>query len=217
MAASTRLNIRRRTAVALATGFPRYARNDKVGTRECQREGDDDIPPATHRLVVSSAPNLNAQDTTMTASNNIFDAAQRDLLRAALNRIVPASGDMPGAGDLGIGAFVEGVVAGSGKLRRAFLDGLVQIELAAQQRGGSFISLSPQAQSETLQAIEVEQSEFFQTLVTQTYRGYYTDETVFDLLKYRAPNRADYNPTPLDESLLEPVRQRGQMWTQPAN
>ena len=123
----------------------------------------------------------------MTTSNNIFDAAQRDLLRAALNRIVPASGDMPGAGDLGVGAFVEGVVAGRGKLRRAFLDGLVQIELAAQQRGGSFISLSPQAQSETLQAIEVAQSEFFQTLVIQTYRGYYTNETVFDLLKYRAP------------------------------
>ena len=215
MAASTRLNIRRPAAVAPATRLPRYSRNDKVGTPEGQGEGD--IPPATHRLVVSSAPNPNAQDTTLTTSNNIFDAAQRDLLRAALNRIVPASGDMPGAGDLGIGAFVEAVVAGSGKLRRAFLDGLVQIELAAQQRGGSFISLSPQAQSETLQAIEVEQSEFFQTLVTQTYRGYYTDETVFDLLKYRAPNRADYNPTPLDESLLEPVRQRGQMWTQPAN
>ena len=27
-----RLNIRRRTAVATATGLPRYARNDKVGT-----------------------------------------------------------------------------------------------------------------------------------------------------------------------------------------
>ena len=90
---------------------------------------------------------------------------------------------------------------------------LVQIELAAQERGGSFAALSQQSQDAALQAIESSAPEFFQLLVTQTYRGYYTNETVFDLLKYRAPNRADYNPEPLDESLLEPVRQRGQMWT----
>ena len=55
--------------------------------------------------------------------------------------------------------------------------------------------------------------EFFQELVTQTYRGYYTNPQVFELLQYRAPNRADYDPKPFDESLLEPVRARGQMWT----
>ena len=33
-AISMRLNTRRRTAVASATRLPRYARNDKVGTRE---------------------------------------------------------------------------------------------------------------------------------------------------------------------------------------
>ena len=34
VAISMRLNTRRRTAVATATRLPRYARNDKVGTRE---------------------------------------------------------------------------------------------------------------------------------------------------------------------------------------
>ena len=34
MAIPLRLNTRRRTAVATATGLPRYARNDKVGTHE---------------------------------------------------------------------------------------------------------------------------------------------------------------------------------------
>ena len=34
VAISMRLNTRRRTAVATTTGLPRYARNDKVGTRE---------------------------------------------------------------------------------------------------------------------------------------------------------------------------------------
>ena len=31
---SIRLNTRRRTAIATATGLPRYARNDKMGTHE---------------------------------------------------------------------------------------------------------------------------------------------------------------------------------------
>ena len=149
----------------------------------------------------------------MTTNNTILDDAQRVLLGAALNRIVPAQGDMPGAGDLGITAFVESVAAGSASKRRRLMDGLVQIELAAQERGGSFATLAETAQNNALKLVEETNPAFFQELVTQAYRGYYTDETVCSLLSYRAPNRADYDPLPFDESLLEPVRQRGQIWT----
>ena len=54
MAISMRLNTRRRTAVAAATGLPRYARNDKVATlamtkwvrmRRCPITGPVDSPP----------------------------------------------------------------------------------------------------------------------------------------------------------------------------
>ena len=38
VAISMRLHTRRRTPVATATRLPRYARNDKVGTHEVQRE-----------------------------------------------------------------------------------------------------------------------------------------------------------------------------------
>ena len=34
VAISLRLNTRRQTTIATATGLPRYARNDKAGTRE---------------------------------------------------------------------------------------------------------------------------------------------------------------------------------------
>ena len=152
----------------------------------------------------------------MITSNTILDDAQRVLLGATLNRIVPAQGEMPGAGDLGIAAFVESVVAGSAAKRRLLMDGLVQIELAAQERGGSFATLSETAQDDALRLVEETNPAFFQVLVTQAYRGYYTDETVCSLLSYRAPNRADYDPLPFDESLLEPVRQRGQIWTSTA-
>lgn len=149
----------------------------------------------------------------MKASNTILDGAQRNLLAAVLNRIVPAEGAMPAAGDLGIAAFVESVAAGSSAARRRLLDGLTRIELTANVPGSSFGDLSPAAQDGVLQTVAAASPAFFQELVTQTYRGYYTNESVYNLLSYRAPNREDYRPIPFDESLLEPVRQRGQIWT----
>lgn len=148
----------------------------------------------------------------MTTTNEILSEEQRALLSAALNRIVPAQGEMPAAGDLGIGGFVETVAAGSSGKRRNLLDGLVRIELAAAERGGAFTSLSAAEQTEALRAVAAAEPGFFQELVIQTYRGYYTNERVFERLSYRAPNRESYNPIPFDESLLEPVRQRGRRW-----
>ena len=149
----------------------------------------------------------------MTSNNSILSDAQRSLLSAVLNRIVPPSGDMPAAGDLGIADFVESVAAASTGKRRTLMDGLVRIELAANERGGSFAALAEIAQTDALRAVQAASPEFFQELVTQTYRGYYTNETVCGALGYRPPNREDYDPLPFDESLVEPVRQRGQMWT----
>ena len=148
----------------------------------------------------------------MTTTNEILSDEQRGLLADALNRIVPAQDEMPAAGDLGIAEFVESVAAGSSAKRRNLLEGLVRIELAAAERGGAFASLSADAQTDALRAVQTTDPVFFQELVTQTYRGYYTNETVFGLLSYRAPNREGYDPIPFDESLLEPVRQRGQVW-----
>ena len=149
----------------------------------------------------------------MTSDNSILSDEQRAMLAAVLNRLVPAAGDMPAAGDLGIAGFVESVAAGSSGKRRVLMEGLVRIELAASERGGSFVALAQAAQIDALRAVEASSPEFFQELVTQTYRGYYTNGTVCGALGYRPPNREDYDPLPFDESLLEPVRQRGQIWT----
>lgn len=150
----------------------------------------------------------------MTSNNSILSDAQRSVLSAVLNQIVPAAGDMPAAGDLGIADFVESVAAASIGKRRTLMDGLVRIELAASERGGAFATLAESTQVEALQSVEASNPEFFQELITQTYRGYYTNETVCGALGYRPPNREDYDPLPFDESLLEPVRQRGQIWTE---
>ncbi len=143
----------------------------------------------------------------------IFSREQRDALTAALNRIVPAEDQFPGAGELGGAQFVEGAVANNLRLRRLFSDGLAQLEIAAAQRGDAgFAALSAAAQDDTLRQVEAEQPDFFRELVRQCYNGYYTNPEIFDLIGYTLPAPEDYQPLPFDESLLEPVRQRGQIW-----
>ena len=149
----------------------------------------------------------------MTTGTDIFTQEQRDLLTAAYNRIVPAQGQFPGAGDLGGARFVEQVAARNIPLRRSFTEGLALLEISAARRGTSgFVDLSPSEQDATLRQLESEQPAFFREFVRQCYNFYYTNPEVFDLIGYSMPDPQDYQPLPFDESLLEPVRQRGQMW-----
>ncbi len=146
-------------------------------------------------------------------TNRIFTEAQRSLLTAALNRIIPAEGQFPGAGDLGGAQSVESAVGKSLRLRRLFGEGLAQLEIAAAQRGDAgFAELSAADQDDTLRQVEAEQPDFFRELVRQCYNGYYTNPEIFDRIGYTLPAPEDYKPLPFDENLLEPVRQRGQIW-----
>ena len=72
--------------------------------------------------------------------------------------------------------------------------------------------MAPEGQDETLRQVEREHPVFFRELVRQCYNSYYTNPEVFDLIGYSMPDPQDYQPLPFDESLLDPVRQRGQMW-----
>ncbi len=149
----------------------------------------------------------------MTTGTNIFTQEQRDIVTAAYNRLIPAQDKFPAAGDLGGARFVEQVAAKNIALRRSFSEGLAQLEIAASRRGSSgFSGLSAAEQDATLREVESECPVFFREFVRQCYNFYYTNPDVFDLIGYSLPEPQDYQPLPFDESLLEPVRQRGQMW-----
>ena len=149
----------------------------------------------------------------MTTGTNIFTQDQRDLLTAAYNRIIPAQDRFPGAGDLGGAQFVEQVASKNIALRRSFGEGLAQLEIAASPRGNAgFAELAPEEQDQTLHEVASAHPVFFREFVRQCYNFYYTNPEVFDLIGYTMPDPQDYQPLPLDETLLEPVRQRGQMW-----
>jgi len=145
----------------------------------------------------------------------VFSPAQRLLLTQVINRIIPAKDTLPGAGDLGIAAFIEDTAAKSPELTRLFNDGLAKIGVAAgRDSAGRFGSLSNTAKDDLLWSIETAIPVFFDQLVLQTYNGYYTSPEVFDLIGYTMPKLAPEGSQPelLDVSLLDQQRKREPFW-----
>ena len=152
----------------------------------------------------------------MSTSRQVFSPTQRQLLDAALDRIIPPEGNRPGAGSLGIGDFVESVAIGEPGLIRLFMQGLAAIEIAAAERGpGGFVTLPDEGKDAALQSVEASHADFFDQLLLQVYSGYYSNLTVFEAIGYTLSSV----PVPgaklelLDETLLEAQRQRPPFWT----
>jgi len=141
------------------------------------------------------------------AGASVLDAAQRLLLKAVLNEIIPPRGELPGAGDLDVGARIEQTMGASLALRRLFLDGLAELEI------GEFLGLRPTSRVEALRKVEQEQSAFFVALVEHAYRGYYTLPEVHAAIGYVGPPqpRGGVLP-PFDARLLDAQRRREPFW-----
>ncbi len=149
----------------------------------------------------------------MPTSRQILTESQRDLLVRAFNRIIPAEGDFPGAGDLGLADSLEQTIGRTQQSIRMFLEGLAQIDITAvQEQGMEFSRLSGADQDSTLQSVEQSHPAFFNELRRQCYNGYYTHPLAQELIGYSRPEPGEYRPMPFDESLLEPQKQRDPFW-----
>ena len=140
-----------------------------------------------------------------------LSAEQRTLLDAMLDRLIPAEGAMPGAGEIGAAEYIDGVVGRSARLARMFGDGLRRVELAAAERGASFVEMSGEAQDHVLRGIEVNESAFFETLLGHAYNGYYSNPEVVDALglEARPPQPRGHEVEFGDFSALDAVAARG--------
>jgi gluconate 2-dehydrogenase subunit 3-like protein len=143
----------------------------------------------------------------------VLEEAQRALLKSVLNRLVPAHDDLPGAGDLAVGASIERSMAGSARLRRLFLDGLAEIAITAER---PFVELDTASQTAILEVVEVKQPAFFGALVEHTYRGYYTLPAVHEAIGHesRPPQPLGHRLPPFDPALLDRQRARLPFWRQ---
>jgi hypothetical protein len=146
-----------------------------------------------------------------------FVASQQTLLSHVLNRLIPATDDFPGAGDLGVSGYVDTVVGRSTELRRLFAEGLTHIAMASQAlQGQEFIALTEDQKDAVLRQVETLHPALFEALVQHTYSGYYSHPTVIRLLglEVRPPQPRGYHLEPLDFTLLDNVKQRGPLYRQ---
>ncbi len=146
-----------------------------------------------------------------------FTAAERELLRLVLNRLVPAGRGFPAAGDLGIGSYLEQVAAATPAARRLFVEGLRQIAIAGERaRPAGFAALPGDEQDSVLQHLERDQPVFFEVLVRQTYSGYYSHAAVLQLLEVGGPPQPHgYRIDPFERGLVERVRRSAFTYRQP--
>ena len=152
-----------------------------------------------------------------TGSPNFFAAAQCELLVSVLNCLVPAAGAFPGAGDLGVASYLDRVAGQSAALKRLFAQGLVQITLTSQaQYAQPFTALLEEQCEAVLRHVEATAAEFFETLVTHTYSGYYSHPAIVRLLGLEGwpPQPHGYHLEPLDLSLLDNSKQRQPIYRQ---
>jgi hypothetical protein len=146
-----------------------------------------------------------------------FVTAQQTLLSQVLNRLIPATDNFPGAGDLGVVSYVDTVVGRSTELKRLFAQGLMHIALTSQAlQGQDFSALAEDQQDAVLRHVETLQPVFFEALVQHTYSGYYSHPTVIRLLglEARPPQPRGYHLEGLDLTLLDNVKQRGPLYRQ---
>ena len=163
----------------------------------------------------------------MTAAKRVFTDLQRELLTRVLDRIVPSGDGLPGAGELGVGEFVESTAGSaprqnrhsreSGNLSptRLLVDGLKLIEVTSGRSGSeAYGELDDDARDQVLRDVESTSPEFFDELVRLTYVGYYSQPRVAAALglEARPPQPLGFDMQQGDLSLVENVRKRGPVY-----
>jgi len=147
----------------------------------------------------------------MATSRSFFSDAQVGLVTEVLNRIIPANEELPGAGEIAVD-YLDKVVGDSPRLKRIFSHGLSQIEVGAHRMyAQDFPSLGGEQIDVVLRQVEVDEGEFFDLLVRQTYNGYYTDPRIVGLLglEARPPQPLGHKVDQGNITLIENVKNRG--------
>ena len=137
--------------------------------------------------------------------------AELELLTLVQDELVPACGDLPGAGALGTALTVDGYLAERPQLRRPLLTALRAIEVAAGEQ--PIADLDPADRAAVLRRAEAHAPDAFAELVRQTYNAYYTRPDVQATLGVdEPPQPAGFELPAFDETRLARVRAMGKLW-----
>lgn len=141
--------------------------------------------------------------------------ADRLTLKQAMDLIVPAVNDLPGAGAMGLAANAEALadrVADYGESLRRVLDALA-LDPSARAEGG-FAALDHEQQTAALKTLESSMSKHFDNFVDLIYIVYYSDERVHKRIGWRSGplQPLGWELPPFDPAILETVSKRKPFW-----
>jgi hypothetical protein len=141
-----------------------------------------------------------------------FTDLEARTLASVLDHVIPPSADgrLPGAGALGIAAYVEDALRRVPDLRAMIVDGLAALDAVAREKGTrEFAALTPDARLAALN-----EQGFVLPLTFQAVMGYYQHPRVVEALglEARAPHPKGYTMAPGDLTLLDVVRGRPKLF-----
>jgi len=146
-----------------------------------------------------------------------FPPAAARTLAAVLDELIPPSTDgrLPGAGAVGVVAYLEGVCLRTPDLRPALDDGLAALAELARENGAESLADLPQPRrAALLNDLTSRAPAFLPGLLFHTYAGYYQQPAVLEGLGLppRPPFPEGYALEQGDLGLLDPVRARARLW-----
>ena len=167
--------------------------------------------PARARGGRSSAPVLDARVPVgageETRGYRVLTPEQGRVLAAVLNRIVPATDVLPGAGDVGVAGFVDGVLVDAPHLRPRITALLHQADV-----GERFANLREAEQDARLRGIARREKASFDTLLRAAYTGYYSEPRVLAAIGRGSRSDSRRPTASFDTRRLDPVRRRGPIY-----
>jgi len=140
---------------------------------------------------------------------------QRELLRAAMDEIIPAGDGMPAASAVGGVDYLDRLASQASDIRAELERSLTALqELSRQQLGKDFTALSPEDRLETLKKLEKQRPEALASLRDYVYESYYTQPQVWKLVGYEfyPTNAAGPKMKPFDESVLAKVKKMPKLY-----
>jgi hypothetical protein len=145
------------------------------------------------------------------SASRVFDARQRDLLRMAMDEIIPAADGMPAASEANGVDYLENLAGRDAKAAKELQESLTALETLSQKRTQtSFLLLSHKKRMDALVLLERQKPDYFNVLRDSVYEAYYEQPQVWKLIGYQyyPTNGGGPVPEPFDEQILADVRKK---------
>ena len=168
-------------------------------------------------LVATGALNINmgCAPEEKKQGDAILGEIARKRIQLAMDEIIPASGKMPAASEVGGIDYILKVLKGYPELIDPFDKMLFTLnELSKTTENDNFENLDSPSRIGVLQKFEKEETQMFAVLQNFVYESYYINEKVWELIGYEPypTNSAGPEMEAFDESMLDRVKQMSSLY-----